>query len=167
MRLGLRPTFFDEESKSWSKLRNLYGGADVIWERHRHRYEVGPPYVQRLSESGLRFIGKDEKGERMQALELKGKKHMPWLAAGANNTVDHPYFVGLQAHPEFCTRPINPSPPFLGFVAASSSPEVLNEQITRQLRDFRPPHPESAMVVPPVDKVATQEVPMTNGVVDH
>ena len=72
MRLGLRPTVFDSESKSWSKIRKLYGGAPKIWERHRHRYEVNPEYVEKLTESGLNFIGKDEKGERMQVMELKG-----------------------------------------------------------------------------------------------
>ena len=59
---------------------------------------------------------------------------------------DHPYFVGLQAHPEFCTRPLNPSPPFLGFVAAASGRQVLEEQIESQMRSFKPPHPEGAMV---------------------
>lgn len=58
---------------------------------------------------------------------------------------DHPYFVGFQAHPEFCTRPLNPSPPFLGFVAASSGGEVLQEQMEVQLRSFVPPHPPGAM----------------------
>ena len=59
---------------------------------------------------------------------------------------DHPYFVGFQAHPEFCTRPLNPSPPFLGFVAAAAGQSVLEEQIAHQLKHFRPPHPEGAMV---------------------
>ena len=77
MRLGLRPTVFDSESKSWSKIRKLYGGAPKIWERHRHRYEVNPEYVEKLTESGLNFIGKDEKGERMQVMELKGM-HFPF-----------------------------------------------------------------------------------------
>lgn len=72
MRLGLRPTIFREGTESWSKIRKLYGGESVIWERHRHRYEVEPRYVERLEESGLNFIGRDEKGERMQVLELKG-----------------------------------------------------------------------------------------------
>jgi len=72
MRLGLRPTVFDHDSETWSKARKLYGGAEKMWERHRHRYEVNPEQVQRLQESGLPFVGKDEKGERMQVLELKG-----------------------------------------------------------------------------------------------
>ena len=72
MRLGLRPTVFEEGSETWSKARALYGGGGKIWERHRHRYEVNPAYVDRLVQSGLCFVGKDEKGERMQVLELKG-----------------------------------------------------------------------------------------------
>lgn len=54
--------------------------------------------------------------------------------------------MGLQAHPEFCTRPLNPSPPFLGFVAAASGSEVFQNQIEYQLKHFAPPHPEDAMV---------------------
>lgn len=60
-------------------------------------------------------------------------------------TVDHPYFLGFQAHPEFCTRPLNPSPPFLGFVAAAAGYEVLEEQIQKQ-RNFKPPHPAGVMI---------------------
>ncbi|KAF9059325.1 CTP synthase N-terminus-domain-containing protein [Rhodocollybia butyracea] len=130
MRLGLRPTVFEEGTETWSKVRKLYGGAEKIWERHRHRYEVNPDWVEKLSASGMPFAGKDEKGERMQVLELR----------------DHPFFVGLQAHPEFCTRPLNPSPPFLGFVAAASGSGVLQEQIEYQLANFTPPHPEDTMV---------------------
>ena len=73
MRLGLRPTIFQPETGS-SKLRKLYGSKEVAWERHRHRYEVEPKYVERLEAKGnLRFIGKDERGERMQMLELDSK----------------------------------------------------------------------------------------------
>ena len=72
MRLGLRPTVFEDGSETWSKARAMYGGAGTIWERHRHRYEVNLAYVERLKESGLCFVGQDEKGERMQVLELKG-----------------------------------------------------------------------------------------------
>ena len=72
MHLGLRPTVFEEGSKTWSKARALYGAACKIWEQHRHWYKVNPAYVDRLQWSGLCFVGKDEKGERMQVLELKG-----------------------------------------------------------------------------------------------
>ncbi|EKG10892.1 CTP synthase [Macrophomina phaseolina MS6] len=103
MRLGLRPTVFQPGSE-WSKLRALYGEAPQILERHRHRYEVNPEYIERLEKAGLNFIGKDEKGERMEIIELK----------------EHPYFVGVQYHPEYLSRVLEPSKPYLGFVAASA-----------------------------------------------
>ena len=103
MRLGARATVFQPGSE-WSKVRRLYSEAGQIQERHRHRYEVNPDYVDRLSEAGLNFVGKDEKGERMEIVELK----------------DHPYFVGVQFHPEYLSRVLNPSKPYLGFMAASS-----------------------------------------------
>lgn len=57
--------------------------------------------------------------------------------------IDHPFFCGLQAHPEFCTRPLNPSPPYLGFIAAACG--VLAEQIIVQ-KSYKAPHPESHLV---------------------
>jgi CTP synthase len=66
--LGSRVTVFDNESV----IRSLYGGVKEVHERHRHRYEVNPSYVSQLEGKGLRFVGKDEKGERMGILELKG-----------------------------------------------------------------------------------------------
>ncbi|KAL7423594.1 CTP synthase ura7 [Cryptotrichosporon argae] len=132
MRLGLRPTVFEAGTEG-SKLRRLYGSRDVAWERHRHRYEVEPRYVDRLeAQGGLRFVGKDERGERMQMLEVD----------------DHPYFVALQAHPEFCSRPLNPSPPFLGLIAAACGDAVLTEQLAANEAGYVAPHPESAKVVP-------------------
>lgn len=71
MRLGLRASIFSPGTEQ-SKIRQLYGGEEIIWERHRHRYEVGPNYVERLEKSGMKFIGRDEKGERMQVMELPG-----------------------------------------------------------------------------------------------
>ena len=129
MRLGLRPTVFQPGSE-WSKVKRLYGGSDTIWERHRHRYEVNPAFVERIEKGGLIFTGRDERGERMQVAEIR----------------DHPYFVGMQAHPEFASRPLNPSPPFLGFVAAAVSQEALQEQMARQ-KNFRPPHPKARMLL--------------------
>lgn len=78
MRLGLHKTNFQPGSE-WSKIRALYGGAEFVEERHRHRYEVNPQFIDRLQEAGMNFIGKDESGQRMEILELK----------------DHPYFVGM------------------------------------------------------------------------
>ncbi|MCJ1337319.1 CTP synthase ura7 [Bachmanniomyces sp. S44760] len=88
-----------------SNPRVLYSPeGPIILERHRHRYEVNPAYVSRLASAGLTFIGKDDSGERMEILELK----------------DHPWFVGVQFHPEYLSRVLEPSRPYLGFVAAAS-----------------------------------------------
>ncbi|TVY13409.1 CTP synthase [Lachnellula arida] len=103
MRLGLRPTIFQEGSE-WSRLRQLYGENKEIQERHRHRYEVNPEYIDRLSVKGLEFVGKDDKGVRMEILELK----------------NHPWYVAVQFHPEYMSRVLQPSKPYLGFVAAAS-----------------------------------------------
>ncbi|KAL3849296.1 hypothetical protein ACJIZ3_011178 [Penstemon smallii] len=103
MRLGSRRTYFQGAS---SKSAKLYGNQSYIDERHRHRYEVNPDMVLRLEEAGLAFAGKDENGNRMEIIELPG----------------HPYFVGVQFHPEFKSRPGKPSALFLGLVAAASGP---------------------------------------------
>ena len=76
---------------------------------------------------------------------------------------DHPFFIGLQAHPEFCTRPLNPSPPFLGLIAAASETSVLDEQLAFQAQSYHPPHPEQAMVGEVVLRNSTEEV-FVNGV---
>jgi CTP synthase len=165
MRLGLRPTVFQKDSE-WSRMRKLYGGADTVWERHRHRYEVNPAYVERLEASGMAFIGRDEKGERMQIMELPSTSPETSTlhhAVHLHFSIDHPFFVGLQAHPEFCTRPLNPSPPFLGLVAAACGPDVLEQQITQQLETFMPPHPKDAMVGEQALVHGSQEHLLTEG----
>ncbi|KAK5137931.1 CTP synthase ura7 [Meristemomyces frigidus] len=102
MRLGLRSTVWQPETQ-WSKLRALYGlQNESINERHRHRYEVNPAYIDTLQEKGLTFIGKDETGVRMEVIELK----------------DHPWYVAVQFHPEYLSRVLHPSKPYLGFVAS-------------------------------------------------
>ena len=138
MRLGLRPSHFQHGS-DFSKLRQLYEGKFgqsaplsqpskgdlpngissktpatgpvieqqssstpipplIVNERHRHRYEVNPEYVDRLSEAGLHFVAKDETGQRMEIFELQ----------------HHPWFVGVQFHPEYLSRVLAPSKPYLG-----------------------------------------------------
>ncbi|XP_075231690.1 CTP synthase isoform X2 [Lycorma delicatula] len=99
MRLGKRVTEFENKD---SILKYLYG-KDRIEERHRHRYEVNPEFVSQLEAAGLKFVAKDEQKERMEILELKG----------------HPYYVATQFHPEYLSRPLAPSPPFLGLILAS------------------------------------------------
>ncbi len=77
----------------------LYGVPQVT-ERHRHRYEVNPEYIPVLEKAGLVFSATNK--NRMECLELPG----------------HPFFLATQFHPEFKSRPTNPSPPYLGFVEA-------------------------------------------------
>lgn len=125
MRLGIRPTIWQPNSE-WSKLRRLYGEKEAILERHRHRYEVNPEYIERLS--GLNFVGKDDKGERMEIVELK----------------DHPYYVGVQFHPEYLSRVLSPSKPYLGFVAASAG--VL-DQMLEKLQKIQPTVAPAAALV--------------------
>ncbi|XP_012268722.2 CTP synthase [Athalia rosae] len=100
MRLGKRRTRF---TRANSVIKQLYGNKDDIEERHRHRYEVNPKYVADLEAAGLKFVGHDENKERMEIIELEG----------------HRYYVGTQYHPEYLSRPLNPSPPFLGLILAS------------------------------------------------
>lgn len=102
MRLGLRTTTFQPGSED-SKIRAMYGEATGVAERHRHRYEVNPKYVDELEKAGLSFVGKDETGQRMEIVEIKS----------------HPYFVGVQYHPEYLSQPLSPSLPILGLVAAA------------------------------------------------
>ena len=101
MRLGSRPTLWQADG---SKIRALYGEGDAVDERHRHRYEVNPDLIESIEAAGLVFVGKDESGQRCEIFELEG----------------HPYFVGVQFHPEFKSRPGRPSPPFLGLLKAAS-----------------------------------------------
>jgi len=101
MRLGSRPTLWQVDE---CKIKSLYGDGGSVDERHRHRYEVNPDIIEDIESAGLVFVGKDETGQRCEIFELK----------------DHPYYVGVQFHPEFKSRPGKPSPPFLGLLRASS-----------------------------------------------
>eukprot|EP01069_Polyplicarium_translucidae_P001531 Polyplicarium_translucidae@DN1703_c0_g1_i2.p1 len=101
MRLGNRATIIRSTESLAFK---LYDSKPVIYERHRHRYEVNPMYVPGMEHEGFRFVGQDEKGQRMEIAELDG----------------HPYYLCVQFHPEFSSRPLRPSPPFLGLVLAAS-----------------------------------------------
>jgi CTP synthase len=107
MRLGARRSLLHANTLA----SQIYGGERTVMERHRHRYEVNPEYIERLQqfagEDGLRFSGvDDDAGVRMECVELGPK-------------ADHPFFFGCQYHPEFLSRPLAPSPPFLAFVQAS------------------------------------------------
>jgi CTP synthase len=93
MRLGAHETAITEDT-----LAHEVYDADTCTERHRHRYEVNPEYIDELESEGLTFSGRA--ANRMEILELS----------------DHPYFLGTQFHPEFRSRPGRASPPFVGLV---------------------------------------------------
>jgi CTP synthase len=95
MRLGAHETAIEAGTLA----ADLYG--DSCTERHRHRYEVNPEYIEELEGAGLQFSGRAN--NRMEILELP----------------DHPFFFGTQFHPEFRSRPGRASPPFVGFLDAT------------------------------------------------
>ncbi|MBN9521887.1 CTP synthase [bacterium] len=97
-RLGAYPCHL----KPGSRARAAYG-EDVVSERHRHRYEVNNAYRDRLSAAGLVFSGTSPDGSLVEALELP----------------DHPWFVAVQCHPEFRSKPTKPHPLFREFIAAA------------------------------------------------
>lgn len=101
MRLGKRATIIRDSSSLAAK---IYDGRAVVDERHRHRYEVNPAMVKAMEAKGLKFVGQDERGQRMEIAELEG----------------HPFFFCVQYHPEFSSRPLKPSPPFLALVLAAA-----------------------------------------------
>ncbi|HEX6987378.1 MAG TPA: CTP synthase, partial [Planctomycetaceae bacterium] len=98
MRLGLYPARLAPGSKAAA----VYG-AEVIYERHRHRFEVNNRYRQTLEASGMLLSGQSPDGRLVEIVELK----------------DHPWFVASQFHPEFKSRPERPHPLFDGFIAAA------------------------------------------------
>jgi CTP synthase len=98
MRLGTYPCIL----KEGTKLREIYG-TDAISERHRHRYEVNINYREVLERAGLLFSGLSPDGELPEIVELPS----------------HPWFVGVQFHPELKSKPLDPHPLFISFVAAA------------------------------------------------
>lgn len=104
MRLGERRTIIHDKSSISAR---LYACTDV-YERHRHRYEVDPTAVEEIERrTDLRFVGRDETGQRMEIAEIDERKH--------------PFFVSVQFHPEFLSRPLRPAPLFVGFVKAATA----------------------------------------------
>lgn len=99
MRLGIYPC----KLKDGTKARKLYDNKEIIYERHRHRYEVSNELRPILEKAGLVISGTSPDGRLVEIIELK----------------DHPYFEATQAHPEFKSRPNRPHPLFLGFIEAA------------------------------------------------
>ena len=99
MRLGA----YEAALSGNSHVSRIYGGAERISERHRHRYEVNSKYIAPLEEGGLVFSGMSPDGLLPEIVERP----------------DHPWFVGVQFHPELKSKPFDPHPLFAGFVGAA------------------------------------------------
>jgi CTP synthase len=98
MRLGAYPATLAEGSK----IAGIYGTTQIS-ERHRHRYEVNTKYRPQLEAAGLRFAGLSPDGLLPETVEYPG----------------HPWFVGVQYHPELKSRPFKPHPLFASFITAA------------------------------------------------
>jgi CTP synthase len=99
MRLGA----YKADLKRGSRISQIYGGATEISERHRHRYEVNARYKDRLEQHGMRFAGMSPDGLLPETVEYD----------------NHPWFVGVQYHPELKSRPFDPHPLFASFIEAA------------------------------------------------
>ena len=97
MRLGAYPAVLQRGSK----VAAIYGTTEIS-ERHRHRYEVNTAYRGRLEQHGMRFAGMSPDGLLPEMIEYQ----------------DHPWFIGVQFHPELKSKPFDPHPLFRGFVGA-------------------------------------------------
>jgi CTP synthase len=98
MRLGAYPAMLSRGSK----IAEIYGATEIS-ERHRHRYEVNTAYKDRLEQHGMRFCGMSPDGVLPETVEY----------------ADHPWFIGVQYHPELKSRPFAPHPLFASFVEAA------------------------------------------------
>jgi CTP synthase len=99
MRLGGYQAMLTDGSIS----RQAYGIGSIV-ERHRHRYEVNPAFVEDLEKKGLKFSGRSPDGKLMEIAELSRE--------------EHPFYLGTQYHPEFLARPLSPHPLFSAFIKA-------------------------------------------------
>ena len=98
MRLGLYPCKLTDGAK----VRSIYG-EELIYERHRHRFELNNAFRRQLTESGLQLAGISPDGKLVEIVELPS----------------HPWFIGVQFHPEFKSRPNKPHKLFTSFIAAA------------------------------------------------
>lgn len=98
MRLGAYPAIL----KQGSKVAEIYGSTEIS-ERHRHRYEVNKAYIERIEAGGVCFSGMSPDGLLPEIIEIE----------------DHPWFIGVQFHPELKSRPFEPHPLFASFIEAA------------------------------------------------
>jgi CTP synthase len=100
MRLGS----YDAKLQNNSKIRKIYK-SKLIKERHRHRYEVNITYREKFEKKGMIFSGLSPDNQLPEIIELK----------------NHPWFIGVQFHPEFKSRPLSPHPLFSSFIKAAKN----------------------------------------------
>ena len=100
MRLGL----YVSKLKEYSLIRKIYQ-SKIIHERHRHRYEVNINYKEQFERKGMIFSGLSPDNKLPEIIELK----------------NHPWFIGVQFHPEFKSRPLSPHPLFSSFIKAAKN----------------------------------------------
>ncbi len=100
MRLGEYPAVLSPETRT----QHCYG-SERIGERHRHRYEFNPDYLEAFERAGMRAAAASPDGRLVEVVEIPG----------------HPWYVGVQFHPEFTSRPLRPHPLFVGFLRACAS----------------------------------------------
>lgn len=103
LRLGSYPCLIHKNTK----LEQCYG-TGLIHERHRHRYEFNNDYREQLEQAGLRISGTSPEGRLVETVELE----------------EHPFYVGVQFHPEFKSRPNKPHPLFCGFIGAALKKDI-------------------------------------------
>mgnify|MGYP005668662477 FL=1 len=108
MRLGTYPCKIQPDTMA----KDVYNN-EIIYERHRHRYEVNNKFRNELESKGLVFSGLSPDEDLVEMIELK----------------DHPYFVASQFHPEFKSRPWDPAPMFNSFIAASKEIIFFDENV--------------------------------------
>ena len=117
MRLGAWPCRLAENSLA----RDVYGGAEEINERHRHRYEFNPAYRETLEQGGLIFSGVSPDEKFIEIIELARD--------------EHPWFLGCQFHPEFKSKPLAPHPLFASFVHAAFKNRLHTEAAMEKLSE--------------------------------
>ncbi len=126
MRLGAWPCLLSEGSLA----REVYGGAEEISERHRHRYEFNPAFRETLEQGGLVFSGVSPDQKFIEIVELSRD--------------EHPWFLACQFHPEFKSKPLAPHPLFASFVHAAFQNRLHTEAAVEQIPDTDVPAIERA-----------------------
>jgi len=109
MRLGAWPCNLAPDSL----VREVYGGAEAISERHRHRYEFNPEFRETLERTGMVFSGVSPDQKFVEIIELQ--------------RAVHPWFLGCQFHPEYKSRPLDAHPLFAAFVRAAYENRLQSE----------------------------------------